>query len=416
MTIDLDAIQRRLRQNQDRLEFPYDSIHPWNQAYSIIDELKVELDKQLKGQQDFFKRLKPKMYLWVVIGENDDHKKFISYYSKILPRDTEAILLFDHVSEATKKQFLKAWPNSLILNVPDFNYHYDKVRFTFFSSLYPKLGEDVWNLFLDLDEFLPLFSDHYDIEGLCELLERKKITQLTSIMLDVWELQKCGQRDLYFDSFGDKGHQIARENYYLNHRYDPVVQYEKDVLFGVDLNKGENFFIKENGFRVMNFQHLRGKLLGYNEPNSAQKVVLVKPTSKYSYSGSSHEPHYAYQSTSEILTRYPLIHMKFIRETHFGKMKEYSDKETKIVDSQKEIMGWRNDPLYKKPKKLLYESGIGPYQLLGDHDDDKVFEMFGDRLTLLSGVFTKNFKFNSLKCFFGQTGPMFPTLFVDPLL
>jgi len=383
----------------------------------IPPDVHNSLSNQIKDQREFFDLPKPDMYVWLVFGGYDDLDSFLDYYSKVLPEKTYLIFLLDKNPPLSipelKSRLSPIFQQILFLKIPDTSLHsYVKVQLHYFSAIYARLGSNAWNLFVDLDEFLPLPKEYPTFQTFCSMLEEKKILQLTTLMVDAWELQSHGQTDFYFDSLGPDKSKFLTKHLKNNYMMDNVL-------------KDESYFISPEGIRCMLFNFSRNELLGIfstRMEETGQKVVLIKPKNmSYAYPVSSHEPHFVYSSVKEALVKYPLIHKKFVKKFYTNALASVYSKEKQIKDAGKTSFGWPVEMNWVEETEKLYSSldGYGPYKLLGDHDDDHFLDLFKDRFLKLSELVDDKLQLSLSDNQFGlKSGDktMYPFLHLDPLL
>ncbi len=405
-----------LKKNQARANIP-NGIHPWNLSQNLKEEPAVELDldNQVRAQRAFFHLPKPRLFMWVVIGDAGGLDRFIDHYSRILPIDTCVILLADRnlpSAETVRNRFSMLW-QTLFLQIPSFatESHF-AIQLRYFSKLYPRrLGLGTWNLFVDTDELLPLPEELPTLQHFCQRLDGIHVTQLSCQMIDIWELQKEGRRDLYFDSFEDELQD------YLNWNLSQMIWEGHETFPSENMPIGDfNYFILPNGYRMLYRIPLRKELLGFKatKPETGSKVVLTKPDENFSYSLSSHEPHSIYGHINDFMLRYPLLHFKFLRETYHFREKLYLERE--------EGKTWyAGDGFFQDLRKLNTEGspimGLGPYHILGEQDDTEVFAKFGHRFHKMADLVNEKYQIPAQSPYTLKEGSksLYPLLHLDPL-
>jgi len=374
----------------------------------LPEDIKLQMDSQLRDQKHIMNLLAPEAFIWIVYSGVEDITEFLSYYSRVLPKNTRAIVLLDRLSPKPAKEvkdlFEAVW-TTLFLEIPEnCTYSFVRVQLYYFSYLFNRLGKWTWNLFVDVDEFLPLPKEHPTFSSLFQLLDSKNITQLCTTLLDTWELRKNGISDMYFDSME-----------------------EEELQNNLDLHLSKGWWLTDNqdlpfletdGKRRVFYNFFRNKVLGITSYDDIlQKTVLVKRTdNNYLYSLSNHEPFSFYRSENEFLVRYPLIHKKFLRDIYPKALASVFKKEKQIKELGRNTNAWADhfywvDALEELNKQV--GEGFGPYKVLGDHDDDSLFRAHGFHLSKLSELVDNDLTF-SLKDFPYQS--MYPFLNVDPLL
>ncbi len=392
--------------------------------HPISKEVHLLMQIQMQWQKDFFLLPKPDLFIWFVYGGSQDLNKFLQYYKRVCPAKTHAIVIFDkltpNVVEA-ESLIQEVWPHSLFLKTPnDSPFIHNSMRLSMFQQLYPEyLGLDTWNLFVDVDEFLPLPIEYPTLPSFCQKLDSIQVSQLTSYAIDFWELlnPKDSRPDLFFDAFQGKG--VMEQ--YLWENLDAWIR-DWGLYWGKIIPATTNlstYFLNPIGKPLVFRTSLDKQLLGLKD-RKATKVVLTKPNKDFKYSISSHEAHYNYQSWNDAALRYPLLHFKFLRRSFFESIVAYLAREKRA--SNKEVQGWKTmGDHFERLDRLRASSlfGLGPYAVLGDHADTPVFEKFGERLRRRSDLVNPHFQF-SLKDhpFFLRGGKtsLFPIVHLDPLL
>ena len=256
--MDFEAL---LRKNQARLGVPR-GIQPWNDKWPELpleENVRQALDTQVRAQKEFFHLPAPEVFLWVVCDAAPDFERFFSHYKKVLSAKTHVVLLADGLfppSEEVIASFKSTW-NTLVLRVPkESNQYHGFVQFKYFRELYPRrLGLGTWNLFVDIDELLPLPTEYPDFTSFLKLLDSKGMTQLSSYMVDIWELRSQGVSSLYFDSFQGPGNLSQYLDFEARAMRDydfwVLTEEERRACLSMGSRNPESMFIGTSGLRVM---------------------------------------------------------------------------------------------------------------------------------------------------------------------
>jgi len=218
----------------------------------------------------FFNLPKTEFILWVVCGSVLDLPRFIEYYHLRLPSKTRAVVLLDNNfpdADVAKQLFSLHFDCFFIENPVELGMPFNFFQLGIFRSLWNKIGKGCWNLFVDLDEFIPLPKSHKTFKEFCGLLKSKEIYQLQSNMWDVWELMKEKEYEYYIESKPyNLSSEKVEEGMWIS-LFDDVTKTKTPI---------ESFFIRENGNPYTFYTYLRSELIGYSIDSSLiPKFCLV---------------------------------------------------------------------------------------------------------------------------------------------